>query len=184
MRVKLLPHPDTPCSALGGIEVKVVRTRAGGLEVHYFALGTIRDIRWPEPQTSVRQDRLWETSCFELFIRNRVGRAYHEFNFSPSTNWACYRFSDYRTGMQIVRAGSPPRLATRVTDTAFVLTAALHVADFRGLDETGAWQIGLSAVIEAENGTKSCWALKHPPGKPDFHHEDCFAFALEAPGRP
>ena len=25
--------------------------------------------------------------------------------------------------------------------------------------------------------------LAHPPGKPDFHHPDCFALTLEARGR-
>lgn len=42
-------------------------------------------------------------------------------------------------------------------------------------------QIALSAVIEEKDGTKSYWALRHPPGKPDFHHPDCFALTLEAP---
>jgi hypothetical protein len=35
--------------------------------------------------------------------------------------------------------------------------------------------LGLSAVLEEQDGTKSYWALAHPPGgKPDFHHPDCF----------
>jgi len=42
-------------------------------------------------------------------------------------------------------------------------------------------RIGLSAVIEETDGTKSYWALRHPPGKPDFHHPDCFALTLGAP---
>jgi hypothetical protein len=41
------------------------------------------------------------------------------------------------------------------------------------------WQLGLSAVLEEADGTKSYWALAHPPGdKPDFHHADCFAAQL------
>jgi hypothetical protein len=35
-------------------------------------------------------------------------------------------------------------------------------------------------VIEETNGRKSYWALAHPPGKPDFHHSDCFALGLPA----
>lgn len=45
----------------------------------------------------------------------------------------------------------------------------------------GPWDIALSAVIEEKDGTKSYWALHHPPGAPDFHHPDCFALTLEAP---
>ncbi len=43
------------------------------------------------------------------------------------------------------------------------------------------WKLALSAVIEETDGTKSYWALRHPPGAPDFHHPDCFALTLEAP---
>jgi hypothetical protein len=33
-------------------------------------------------------------------------------------------------------------------------------------------------VIEDMTGEFSYWALAHPPGKPDFHHSDCFAHEL------
>jgi hypothetical protein len=34
-------------------------------------------------------------------------------------------------------------------------------------------------VLEESEGTKSYWALAHPPGdKPDFHAADCFAASL------
>ena len=45
-------------------------------------------------------------------------------------------------------------------------------------------RIALSAVIEEVDGTKSYWALRHPPGAPDFHHPDCFALELPAPEAP
>jgi hypothetical protein len=38
------------------------------------------------------------------------------------------------------------------------------------------WRLGLSAVIEETSGHKSYWALAHPPGRPDFHHSDCFVY--------
>lgn len=42
-------------------------------------------------------------------------------------------------------------------------------------------RVGLCAVIEETDGTKSYWALRHPPGPPDFHHPDCFALTLGPP---
>jgi hypothetical protein len=48
----------------------------------------------------------------------------------------------------------------------------------------GSLLIGLAAVIEEESGTKSYWALAHPAGAPDFHHEDCFAAELPAADEP
>src|SRR3546814_9971873 len=50
-------------------------------------------------------------------------------------------------------------------------------------EAAGPVRVALSAVIEETDGTKSYWALRHPPGKPDFHHPDCFALALGAPDR-
>ena len=41
------------------------------------------------------------------------------------------------------------------------------------------WQLGLSAILEETDGTKSYWALAHPEGdKPDFHDPVCFAARL------
>ncbi len=39
-------------------------------------------------------------------------------------------------------------------------------------------KVGLSAVIEAIDGTFSYWALAHPSDKPDFHHPDSFVLEL------
>ena len=41
------------------------------------------------------------------------------------------------------------------------------------------WELGLSAVLEEKDGTKSYWALAHPdPEKPDFHDPGCFVAHL------
>jgi hypothetical protein len=45
-------------------------------------------------------------------------------------------------------------------------------------------RVGVSAILEDRDGTKSYWALAHPPGKPDFHDPACFALELAAPRRP
>ncbi len=48
----------------------------------------------------------------------------------------------------------------------------------------GSLDVAISAVIEEADGTKSFWALSHPPGKPDFHAPSCFALTLPAPEAP
>jgi hypothetical protein len=35
-------------------------------------------------------------------------------------------------------------------------------------------------VIESADGSISYWALRHPAGRPDFHHLDGFALLLDA----
>jgi len=42
-------------------------------------------------------------------------------------------------------------------------------------------RLALAAVVEDERGMLSYWALRHPAGKPDFHHPDAFALELELP---
>jgi hypothetical protein len=66
------------------------------------------------------------------------------------------------------------------------LRASLNVEPLQRLSpnaEMGARRIagrvGLAAVVEETSGHRSYWALAHPPGKPDFHHADCFT--LEVP---
>jgi hypothetical protein len=45
----------------------------------------------------------------------------------------------------------------------------------------GPLRLALSAVIEAQSGTITWWALRHPQGRPDFHHPDGFALELADP---
>jgi hypothetical protein len=47
------------------------------------------------------------------------------------------------------------------------------------VDASTNWTVGLSAIIEETDGTKSYWALAHPEGdKPDFHDAACFTAHL------
>ncbi len=181
MRVVLKPHPDTQATAVTGIEVKIARTATAGLELHYFVMGAIDDVRWPPLAAAERADRLWEHSCFEVFVSASGRSGYHEFNLSPSSCWAAYRFSDYRAGMQVALISQPPEIGSRITAKTYVLRATVPLANSHGLPETIGWDVGLSAVIEEMSGAKSYWALAHPPGKPDFHHKDCFALQLAPP---
>ncbi len=81
---------------------------------------------------------------------------------------------DPQTIDKLVSAAPPP--STPTDRAGYLLSAALeHATLWREINV----QAGISAVIEETDGTKSYWALAHPPGKPDFHHADCFALELE-----
>jgi hypothetical protein len=118
-------------------------------------------------------DELWRHTCFEAFVRPSADPGYYEFNFSPSTQWAAYRFDSYRSGMRVATEIDAPRIEMRSTAESYTLQAALEFVGLASL-----LHLGLSAVLEETNGGKSYWALAHPPGKPDFHHADCFALEL------
>jgi hypothetical protein len=173
MRQALKLHPDSRCDALTRIEVEIARLRSSNLQLRYFLFGKIGDLQVPPETQSARTDELWRHTCLEAFVRLK-GAAYCEFNFAPSTQWAAYRFSNYREEMSAAEIGTP-RIAVKTSADCYELQAALELAGLLG-DAT--WHVGLSAVIEEANGRKSYWALAHPPGKPDFHHADGFALNL------
>ena len=178
MRLPL--YPDVPCSALRQIEVEVARPSSSSLIVHYVVVGRIRDLRVPPVTTSVRADELWQHTCFEAFVRPLPSDSYYEFNFSPSTQWAAYRFSAYRAEMTEAYEVHAPRIEVQSSCGLYELHASLDLDDMPGLPSDAVWRLGLSVVTETTSGEKSYWALAHPLSKADFHHPDCFAHELPA----
>jgi hypothetical protein len=172
MRLDLHPHPDTPSAAASRLAVEVGPLSGRQVRLRYTLEGALDAVLVPAPAEPERIDDLWRRTCFEAFVRVADKAAYYEFNFSPSTEWAVYRFDGYRASMNkpVVLA---PRVAGAMEGDAYVLHAAFD------LPGDGPWRVALAAVIEDVTGAKSYWALRHPPGKPDFHHAD--GFILELP---
>jgi hypothetical protein len=178
MRLPLKPHPDSRGSAVRSVEVEVSRPEPTALRLRYLVSGDVSRLRLAERTPPARADRLWETTCFELFLKRAGEEAYREFNFSPSTQWAAYDFARHRDGMHEALVEAAPEILLRSSDHGFTLEAKLgHPAD-------EPWRIGLSAIVEEAGGEKSYWALRHAPGKLDFHHPDCFATELGPPAQP
>jgi hypothetical protein len=177
MRLALKLHPDSASAAASSVEVEVTRPRDGALTLSYVVIGKISAMRAPSIATPARADGLWQHTCFEAFINIPPNTGYHEFNFSPSTQWAAYRFADYRSGMQVASEISAPSIEVSSRPDNYTLQAALNL-DTANVTRSGPWRLGLSAVIEDTNGNKSYWALAHAPGKPDFHRADCFTYEL------
>jgi hypothetical protein len=170
MRRILKLHPDSHCDAVTAIEVNAAKPRAGMLLLSYEVTGNIEALSVPPVETPMRTDELWRRTCFEAFVRPGPSPAYFEFNFAPSTQWAAYQFGGYRSRMRAAETAAP-RIDIQIAPTRLNLQATLELGALPG----GRWHLGLAAVIEEANGRLSYWALAHPPGKPDFHHADCFA---------
>jgi hypothetical protein len=173
MRLALKLHPDTTCAAVTGIEVDITRPRAGSLALTYIVTGKIGDLRIPPLADPRRADELWKQTCFEAFIGTLPEAEYYELNFSPSTQWAAYQFSCYRSGMRIADEIQALPITTDTQAERYTLLATVDLDQMK-LPREARWQIGVSTVIEELDGRKSYWALAHPPGKPDFHHPVCF----------
>ncbi len=192
----LAPHPSTPCEAVRSIEVLVARAPGGGLELLYGVEGDLERIRLPAAASPRRADGLWRHTCFEAFVAREPGpaapdgrpaapqrrgpaaapppgRAYAELNFAPSGEWAGYEFVGYREGMAPIEGMVVPMITITADAAAgrWRLRASVQVAS---LLSGAPARLALAAVIEEVNGRLAYWALRHPPGKPDFHHPDGF----------
>ncbi len=174
-RVPLKPHPDTPPGKIAAVDVELIIDPGDDILMTFFVMATA-DLVVPARMSPLRRDGLWQTTCFELFLKPVGGEAYFEFNFSPSTEWAAYRFESYRQGMSAFVQPVDPFIRRGDGSSPFPIKVDF---DLSGLPNVP-MQMGLSAVLEERDGRKSYWALAHPPGKPDFHHPDCFALQLAA----
>ncbi len=177
-------HPGSTCAAVSRIEVEMVHPRPGVLRLRYLVRGGTRGVRLPAQTVPERRDELWRHTCFEAFLCVATGTAYYEFNFSPSGQWAAYEFDGYRRGMRPLNGVGEPRIEAQRYEEDFELRATLEFDGLTDSQPASPWRAGLSAVIEETDGNRSYWALAHPPGKPDFHHSDCFVFELPAAWRP
>ncbi|MEA3033634.1 MAG: hypothetical protein QOH86_1650 [Sphingomonadales bacterium] len=170
MNLALSAHPNACPDTVKFVSVQIDRDRAG-LQLWYVVEGDPSRLVVPPPQKPYRADGLWQTTCFELFLQDE-GEGYREFNFSPSGQWAAYRFRAYREGREPLGLDSPPVIRSSPEPFGLLLSVSVRV-------EMGAnARLGLSAIIEETEGRKSYWALAHPEGEPDFHHRDCFALEL------
>jgi hypothetical protein len=178
MQFNLVPHPTTLPSDLS-LKVWVNVEHVGALGAIastniWFGIGApAGGFAIPEPvEDPGRAENLWETTCFEAFLRRDEGQAYREWNFAPSGEWAAYDFTGYRDGRTNADV-TPPYVRFEDNMTWWALGATIAV------DAESNWVLGLSAILEEKDGTKSYWAIAHPEGdKPDFHEPACFAAHL------
>jgi len=162
-------HPAS-ADGVAGIVARIERA-PGILKVGYALEGDLDGLLIPVSGRVRRGDKLWQHTCFEIFISARMP-AYHEFNFSPSGEWAAYAFGRYREAIPHPAVDAPSVSAVKGA-------GALKLDVVLPLRDDARFSVALSAVVESRSGALSYWALNHPPGKPDFHHPDSLAFELD-----
>jgi len=174
--LSLTAHPDHPPAAVTSVSAAVIGLDRHWLRLRWRVEGSSRVIV-PAFAGKRRTDGLWQTTCFELFLKGPDDQAYVELNLAPSEAWAAYDFTGYRAGMAPRPLPRCPDCTIRRGGSMLIFDAAVPMAGLPSLP----WEIGLSAVIEEEGGVTSLWALRHGEGKADFHAPACFAGRLAAP---
>ena len=172
----LVAHPDHPPKSVSQVEARVIGSDASWLRVRWRIEGA-QALVVPPFAGKGRADELWQTTCFELFLKPEQGTAYIELNLSPSERWNAYDFAAYRWDMSERPFPREPECTLRQGSTFAIFDAAIPLA---GLPQAAA-AMALCAVIEEQGGVKSYWALAHPEGQPDFHSPVGLGAALPAP---
>lgn len=175
----LVRHPHSPSHAVHAVTAQATRTQDGRLALSYSLLGDPARMRVPPPSPARIGWKLWRHTCCEAFIRLRDGTSYHEFNFSPSGEWAAYAFTRYREGAPLQDETLNPQVALESPKERLDLYALVDLPRLEPAYATGALAIGLAVIVEDENGALSYWALRHAPGQPDFHHAESFALKID-----
>ena len=167
---------------LSSVSVEVDSLTSDLLVLYYRISGDIDRLKLPAQAASKFEDELWRHTCLEAFIALPDSDVYFEFNFSPSSQWAVYRFDGYRQGMTPLHPEPPPRVMFRRRDGELEADIDIHLDAIPGLTaeeiKGRELRLALAAVMESEQGRMSYWALAHAPGKPDFHHRDGFVLSL------
>jgi hypothetical protein len=178
---ELRPHPRTACAAIRRIGA-AVDTGAWPrlLHVRFCIEGDIGRLELPGAGFARRRDGLWQHTCLETFIRADDEASYYEFNFSPSGDWAAYRFGS-RRGERSLPELPAPAVHWHVGRERCDLSAELPVAAVPELARAAAVRAGLSAVIETRDGALSYWALAHAGEHPDFHDPATFTLRITMP---
>ena len=181
-RRALSRHRDSKGAAVAGVAAEIARDGRGSFALRFLLRGDAVALRLPERAAPRFADELWRTTCFEAFIKPVGDPGYYEFNFSPSGEFAAYRFAGYRSGMAPRPHLADPAISIETVAGGLDGAIAPQLAWSGEEASARAWRVGLAAIVEEASGDKSYWALAHPAGAPDFHHPDCLALRL-APER-
>lgn len=147
------------------------------LAIHYELAGSLAQIILPDAgKQACRRDHLWQTTCFELFIRDCAKEEYWEYNLAPSHDWNVYHFQKYRQTLGEEAEISHLTISTRIENqnTAMVTASLPLPTALIGCDLA----IGISSVIEDTRGQLHYYALSHQRAAPDFHDPAGFGLIL------
>lgn len=168
----LIVHASTATAGVRGLSARISAATPGYLRFQYSLTADLTRLRIPRTGGGRRLDELWKHTCFEAFVAPAGTGAYQEFNFSPSGDWAAYRFSAYREGMAPAQLTAPAQIDVQRQEGRLQLDCRVAWSGPPHL------KVALAAVIESDDGRIAYWAVRHAPGKPDFHHPDAFALEL------
>lgn len=175
--ITLHPHPSQLSDTDYSLHVKLEVIPHQGLTLCYILCGAINGCRIPATKMPAFAIGLWEHTCFEVFIALANEPQYHEFNFSPSSEWAAFAFSDIRKQTEY-NTWQAPVISVNQNSKQLQLSTVIALANLPLNAKQQPLHIGLSAVLELNTGVHYYWALHHAKSHPDFHVRNSFSLIL------
>ncbi len=147
------------------------------LTIVYLLSGALRSLSIPKPSTQPqRKTRLWEETCFELFMAPVGLGSYWEYNLSPAGHWNVYHFDAYRSRMREEAAWQSLPFTVEMQESGLSLSVELDLSRIGVQGQR--FDVGVSAVVCQSTGLPSYWALCHRGSVADFHRRDGFIVSL------
>ncbi len=112
--------------------------------------------------------KLWEKSCFELFIKNEKN-SYMEFNFSPDFEWNAFYFEKKGDALSEYAPMDKVEFDILLSMDVFHLIVKIDKSKFPEGFFKGEMSAGITSVIKTKAGDLSYWALSHHDTRPNFH---------------
>ena len=172
-------QPDALISKDLKISIQIERQQQL-LTLYYLVKGDLSSIVLP-PQVPypIRKDALWKHTCLEAFLSWEQEPFYWEFNFSPSGDWNCYYFDDYRNNQTTeMRMRTLVRETPHLTNAMYSEKVTIDLSLILPKIMPQKFTLAISAVIEGIDQTMHYWALTHKVQKPDFHLRESFILTI------
>ena len=161
----------TSCPHIDNIKIEAeIEIKNQKLYLQFSLLGSTDIYTFESFKAIKRADNLWEKSCFELFIANRISNAYWEINISSTGEWNLYQFDAYKQGMREIELTTQPLIQTQQDQDSFTISFELDIAE---LNLSDSLNINLATILLTKENSRTFWTI-NPVEKPDFHNQNGF----------
>ena len=144
--------------------------------ISYLITGDLTAINWGSlSPMKKRIIKLWEKTCFELFIKNERNE-YIEFNFSPAFEWNCFYFKKPGDPLLEWEKMLRPNTDILLSLDKFFLFAEIKKEYLPEGFMTQNMSMGITSILKLQNNETTYWALGHNDLKPNFHHFESFKY--------
>ncbi|MGB0452540.1 MAG: hypothetical protein ACPGJV_02415 [Bacteriovoracaceae bacterium] len=120
-----------------------------------------------------RRIGLWESTCFEFFLRDPETGHYLEFNFSTTGLWNCFYFKEKGQDLEEYFKLNLKTHRRITSSKSLEFTFSFSTNDFPEKINLQQWLVNPTVILESSK-EKAFYASIHPKEGPDFHNEANF----------